>query len=80
MNPASPMSPESPDPSRKDALAGLRTATRTHHFTESVIREMTRLCADHKGVNLAQGFPDDACPRPLKDNVLSIAIEAGEKH
>jgi aminotransferase len=60
-------SPERPDRSR--------TATRTHHFTESVIREMTRLCADHNGVNLAQGFPDDACPRPLKDAAIQ-AIEA----
>lgn len=31
-------------------------------FTESVIREMTRLCIEHGGVNLAQGFPDFPCP------------------
>ena len=52
-----------------------RTATRTHGFTESVIREMTRLCAQHNGVNLAQGFPDFPCPRPLKDAAIA-AIEA----
>ena len=52
-----------------------RTATRTHGFTESVIREMTRLCAQHDGVNLAQGFPDFPCPRPLKDAAIE-AIEA----
>ncbi len=52
-----------------------RTATRTHGFTESVIREMTRLCAQHDGVNLAQGFPDFPCPRPLKDAAIA-AIEA----
>jgi aminotransferase len=49
-----------------------RTALRTHGFTESVIREMTRLCAEHDGVNLAQGFPDFACPDELKD----AAVEA----
>jgi aminotransferase len=49
-----------------------RTALRTHGFTESVIREMTRLCAQHDGVNLAQGFPDFPCPDALKD----AAVEA----
>jgi aminotransferase len=36
-------------------------------FTESVIREMSRVCAREKGVNLAQGFPDFAAPLPMKD-------------
>lgn len=35
-----------------------RTARRTHSFTESVIREMTRVAREHDAVNLAQGFPD----------------------
>jgi aminotransferase len=52
-----------------------RTAARTHGFSESVIREMTRLLAQHGGVNLAQGFPDFPCPRPLKDAAIA-AIEA----
>jgi aspartate/methionine/tyrosine aminotransferase len=43
-----------------------RTARRTWGFTESVIREMTRLCNQHDGVNLAQGFPDFPCPDRLK--------------
>ena len=43
-----------------------RTARRTWGFTESVIREMTRLCNQHQGVNLAQGFPDFPCPERLK--------------
>ena len=33
-------------------------ARRTVGFTESVIREMTRLSAIHGGINLAQGFPN----------------------
>ena len=36
-------------------------------FTESVIREMTRLCQRHDGVNLAQGFPDFPAPEVLKE-------------
>ncbi len=36
-------------------------------FQESVIREMSRLCAASGGVNLAQGFPDFSCPQELKD-------------
>jgi aspartate/methionine/tyrosine aminotransferase len=35
-------------------------------FSESVIREMTRLAARHQAVNLAQGFPDFPAPSSLK--------------
>ena len=40
---------------------------RTAQFTESVIREMTRLAMRHGAVNLAQGFPDFPAPAILKD-------------
>src|SRR5580698_10869189 len=40
---------------------------RTMRFTESVIREMTRLAADHNAVNLAQGFPDFPAPEIIKN-------------
>jgi aspartate/methionine/tyrosine aminotransferase len=43
------------------------TARRTATFTESVIREMTRIAAEHGALNLAQGFPDFPMPQPLKD-------------
>ncbi len=39
---------------------------RIEHFTESVIREMTRLAIRHGAVNLAQGFPDFPAPEPVK--------------
>jgi aminotransferase len=42
-------------------------AQRTRHITESVIREMSRLAAQHNAVNLAQGFPDFAAPEVLKE-------------
>src|SRR5438876_7632237 len=35
-------------------------------FTESVIREMTRLALEHDAVNLSQGFPDFPAPDELK--------------
>src|SRR5437764_11191707 len=36
------------------------------HFTESVIREMTRKAMLYKAVNLAQGFPDFPAPAEIK--------------
>ncbi len=42
-------------------------ARRTHSFTESVIREMTRIANQHEAVNLAQGFPDFPMPEPMKE-------------
>jgi aspartate/methionine/tyrosine aminotransferase len=36
-------------------------------FTESVIREMTRLALEHGAMNLAQGFPDFAAPASVKE-------------
>jgi hypothetical protein len=44
----------------------IRTARRTHGFTESVIREMTRVAHETGAINLAQGFPDSAAPQMLK--------------
>ena len=50
----------------------MRTALRTHGFTESVIRGMTRLANEHDAINLAQGFPNFPAP----DVVKKAAIEA----
>ena len=36
-------------------------------FKESVIREMSRVAAKHKAVNLAQGFPDFPAPPAIKE-------------
>jgi aspartate/methionine/tyrosine aminotransferase len=44
------------------------------HFTESVIREMTRQAALHGAVNLAQGFPDFAAPAEIKQ-AARVAID-----
>jgi aspartate/methionine/tyrosine aminotransferase len=53
-------------------LTGSRKATQ---FTESVIREMTRLNDLHGGVNLSQGFPDFPAPAAVKDAAVA-AIHA----
>ncbi|MGQ0539343.1 MAG: pyridoxal phosphate-dependent aminotransferase [Gemmatimonadaceae bacterium] len=42
-------------------------AQRTVTFTESVIREMTRIAMEAGAINLAQGFPDFAMPQTMKD-------------
>ena len=52
-----------------------RIAAKPRQFTESVIREMTRLCQLHNGINLAQGFPDFPAPQVLKDAACA-AVQA----
>lgn len=42
------------------------TASRLNHFTESVIRGMTRLANQHGAINLSQGFPDFDPPEELR--------------
>ena len=40
---------------------------KAEYFTESVIREMTRLALQYDAVNLAQGFPDFPAPEEVKE-------------
>jgi aspartate/methionine/tyrosine aminotransferase len=49
----------------------------TTKFTESLIREMTRVCIAEGGINLAQGFPDFDPPQELKQAAIE-AIRRGE--
>jgi len=51
-----------------------RVSAKAGLFQESVIREMTRLALVHDAVNLAQGFPDFACPPELKE-AAKLAID-----
>jgi aspartate/methionine/tyrosine aminotransferase len=44
-----------------------RSSQKAARFTESVIREMTRLANLHQAVNLSQGFPDFAAPAEVKE-------------
>jgi aspartate/methionine/tyrosine aminotransferase len=43
-----------------------RGSQKASRFTESVIREMSRVAAREGGVNLAQGFPDFPAPEAMK--------------
>src|SRR3970282_1222016 len=66
----------------------MHTARRTHGFTESVIRGMNRLAAQHDAINLAQWFPNFPCPDVLKEaaahairaDINQYAITWGAKH
>jgi aminotransferase len=44
-----------------------RPSAKASRFTESVIREMTRLAHQHGAVNLSQGFPDFPAPEEVKE-------------
>jgi len=64
-----------------------RLSAKAEQFTESVIREMTRLAMKHNAVNLSQGFPDFAAPMEVKeaarqaisDDINQYAITWGAK-
>src|SRR5580692_606994 len=68
-------------------LARRMLSAKAEQFTESVIREMTRLALKHNAVNLSQGFPDFAAPLDIKeaarqaisDDINQYAITWGAK-
>jgi len=53
-----------------------RTSKRTSVFTESLIREMTRVAQRHGAINLSQGFPDFD-PPPALVQAAKDAMDAG---
>ena len=48
-------------------------SNRTEHFTESVIRHMTRVANACGAINLSQGFPDFDPPKALQDRLAEVA-------
>lgn len=46
---------------------------KTQHFTDSVIRRMTRIAIANNAINLAQGFPDFDPPRELTDRLAEVS-------
>ena len=48
-----------------------RGSKKAAQFTESVIREMTRLAHRHNAVNLSQGFPDFPAPEGIKEAAVA---------
>ena len=49
------------------AMSKVRSSKKALRFTESVIREMTRLSDRFGAINLSQGFPDFPAPAAVKD-------------
>ena len=47
---------------------------RVQGFTESVIREMTRVNNQYDGINLAQGMPNFSPPRELLEAALILGV------
>jgi aminotransferase len=47
----------------------------TERFTESVIREMTRVCDALGGYNLSQGFPDFDSPKEIREAAIDAINE-----
>jgi aminotransferase len=58
------MKPANPQPI--EAATKFELSHKVALFTESVIREMTRLAIANKAVNLSQGFPDFPAPAEIK--------------
>ncbi|MGH2591220.1 MAG: aminotransferase, partial [Actinomycetota bacterium] len=55
-------------------MSKIGSSVRASSFTESVIREMTRLANLHGAINLGQGFPDFPAPDEVKEAArLAIA-------
>jgi aminotransferase len=48
-------------------VSKIRPSRKASSFTESVIREMTRLSVAHGAINLSQGFPDFPAPQEIKE-------------
>ena len=46
---------------------------RSQHFTDSVIRRMTRVSLSCGAINLAQGFPDFAPPKAMTDRLAELS-------
>src|SRR4029077_7927072 len=59
------------------SVSRLRASIKASSFTESVIREMTRLPARPGAINLGQGYPDFPAPEAIK---LAAAQAIADDH
>lgn len=53
---------------------------RSAHFTDSVIRRMTRIANRYGAVNLSQGFPDFDPPKEITDRLQEVAKEGPHQY
>jgi len=56
------------------------TSQKLGHFTESVIRGMTRLADKYGAINLSQGFPDFSPPRELLEALKRCVFEGPHQY
>jgi aspartate/methionine/tyrosine aminotransferase len=59
----------------KDFRDGGYASAKARQFTESVIREMSRIAVKHNAINLAQGFPDFPAPEAIKQAAVNAVLE-----
>lgn len=57
-----------------------KLSARTGNFTESVIRQMTRIANEYGAVNLSQGFPDFDPPDALKAELAKAAASGPHQY
>ena len=55
-------------------------SNRTAHFTDSVIRRMTRVSLECGAINLSQGFPDFDPPKPILDRLAEVSAEGPHQY
>ena len=53
---------------------------RNQHFTDSVIRRMTRISNECGAINLAQGFPDFDPPKEMMDRLEVVSHEGPHQY
>ena len=55
-------------------------SSRNQHFTDSVIRRMTRISNESGAINLAQGFPDFDPPKEMTDRLEVVSHEGPHQY
>ena len=53
---------------------------KNQHFTDSVIRRMTRISLGCGAINLAQGFPDYDPPKAMLDRLAEVSYEGPHQY
>ena len=55
-------------------------STRTAHFTDSVIRRMTRVANKYGAINLSQGFPDFDPPKEITERLAEVSSKGPHQY
>lgn len=57
-----------------------KLADKLTHFSDSVIRRMTRIANQYDAINLSQGFPDFDPPKPIVDALKHVADQGPHQY